>query len=53
MYAKALEKPLGQRFAPLGKCYRTELLESNKAGDCEVCQISPILGLSVLNDNLA
>lgn len=30
MYAKALEKPLGQRFAPLGKCYRTELLELTK-----------------------
>lgn len=27
MYAKALEKPLGLRFAPLGKCYRTELLD--------------------------
>lgn len=48
MYAKALEKPLGLRFAPLGKCYRTELLDLTK-----LCQISPILGLSVLNDYLA
>lgn len=26
MYAKALEKPLGPRFASFGKCYRTKLL---------------------------